>query len=347
MHGAHRSALPQFLAFATRLQAVVDEPTFAPVLSTLRKGVTTSGWRHVLLQLEVARAARRLAVSASFEPNVPGGDRKADLLLNDGVAPNQLVETMTLLRAVPDMDWHDYEDSLTRAMFSVEHEHGVSTAMLLTNHMDEVETETWLTQITEAAARVRATGISETVEASGNTVAVHAQSLELGMARFTGASWFTDGWRRLGRALREKARQSAGPMPAWLRIDAADGFFQFTDWTKHSWPDRICELRDAVAREGLDDLTHLQGVVLSCGSAVCLGATDPQQEDRDAEAAGAVGLRKLLAPHLVRETFIIPLRDEAGSWAVRWHEAYRTEPVWLDDDLAALGLPPFAKHWKG
>jgi hypothetical protein len=56
---------------------------------------------------------------------------------------------------------------------------------------------------------------------------------------FVGAAVTRDGWHRLGRAVHAKARQSSGALPVWLRIDALDGFFQFTEWPALEWPERI------------------------------------------------------------------------------------------------------------
>lgn len=283
-------------------------------------------------------------MSASFEPGITGSDRKGDVLLR-GTGQAQLVETRTLLRAEPEVTWQDYEDSLSRALNQIEIAHCVSTRTRLNGHLDGPETAAWLTQIAGAAERVGASGAPETVVTEAVEVVVDQHVPTDGAAKFVGAPWVADGWRRLGRALQEKARQSAGPDPAWLRIDAADGFFQFTDWTRHPWPGRICELCDVFAGEGLDGFAHLQGVVLSCGPAVCSGAIDPLAEYQDAEVGGVVGLRRLLAPHLVRETFIIPVRAEAAPWAGQWGDGYRTEPGWLDDDLARLGLAPVSACW--
>ena len=345
MHGTHRAALPRFLAFATRLHDQTDEPTFAPVLSSLRKGVSSSGWRHILLQLEVARLARALSLPATFEPEIEGSDRRADVVLDEPVR-GQLVETTTLLRADPEQEWHAWEDRFQQELRRIEVDHGVHIAARLSNHGDDSNTRQWLARTREAAARVSAGGGSEAVVADAGQIDIQHQPLAVGARRFIGAPYFSDGWRRLGRALRAKARQSAGARPAWLRVDAADGLFQFTNWVNHTWPDRLRELRDVVTDEQLDDLPHFQGVVISSGPALCLGATDPREEDRDAAFAGAFGLRRLLMSDLVRETFIISVRPEAQAWAEYWRAGYDTESRWTDEDLARHGLSAAATCWK-
>jgi hypothetical protein len=344
LFGTHRAALPLFLAFATRLHAAIDEPSFAPVLTVLRRGVTTSDWRHILLQTEIARAARAAGIPVSFEPRIPGSPRKADVLLNSGESDGTLVEATTLLRSDADKDWQQYEDRLSHTLFAIESAHDVHTATTLTSHPELDTVERWLAEIADTAAQVRRTGIARTVSIEGASTFVYSGTLIEGAARFTGAPMSGDGWRRLGRALREKARQSAGPLPAWLRIDAADGFSQFTEWTHLPWPDRVAQLRAAL-NATLTGVPHLHGVVISSGPAVCLGATDPLQHDADAEVEGSIGLRRLLAPHLVRESLIVPLRDEGAELASAWAKAYSSEPAWLDQDLASLGLPALADCW--
>lgn len=201
----HRAALPQFLAFVTRLHAVIDERTFAPVLTVLRRGVTTSDWRHTLLQTEIARAAHATGVPVAFEPQIPDSPRKADVLLNPGESGGTLVEAMTLLRSDADKDWEEYEDGLSHALFAIEAEHDVHTATALTHHPELDTINRWLAEVADAAAQVRRTGLAQTVGIEGASTLVYAGTLIQGAARFTGAPISGDGWRRLGRALREKA----------------------------------------------------------------------------------------------------------------------------------------------
>lgn len=141
-------------------------------------------------------------------------------------------------------------------------------AAALADHGDDEATRQWLAHAREAAERVSAGTGSESVVADVGQIDILHDPCPVGAGRFVGAPYFSDGWRRLGRTLRDKARQSAGADPTWLRVDAADGFFQFTDWVNHPWPDRLRELRDVVADEQLEDLPHVHGVVISSGPAL-------------------------------------------------------------------------------
>jgi len=95
----HSAALPQFLNLGTRLQAAASEPTFKPVLTDLRRGLAPDKWRHLLLQLEVARAGRAIGMRARFEPPIPNTVRYADVLLDGGPGEALLVETTSLFRS--------------------------------------------------------------------------------------------------------------------------------------------------------------------------------------------------------------------------------------------------------
>ena len=40
------------------------------------------------------------------------------------------------------------------------------------------------------------------------------------------------------------------------------------------------------------------------------------------------------------------LKESGSEVATGWANAYRSEPTWLDQDLAALGVPPQANVWS-
>jgi hypothetical protein len=102
--GFHVAALPQFLALVTRLLTAAQELTFSTVLQALKRGVTGDGWRHAMLQLEVARALRGPGTCITFEPAILGSSNRADLLVARPGGSSFLVETTTLARAKADLD---------------------------------------------------------------------------------------------------------------------------------------------------------------------------------------------------------------------------------------------------
>jgi hypothetical protein len=304
MAGWHASARPLFASFVTRLHEARSEATFAPVLALLRRGVGAAQWRHVLLQLEVARAARAIGMTATFEPPIPGeGVNLADVLLTDDDVATMLVEATTLFRSDEDKTWEDYERRLGWAITAIEQESDVT--VITDDHLDEPDTHEVLDRVGEAAAESRRTGSEQIVETALGRFVVSATHPDGTVTSFAGAVQSGDGWRRIRRTLLGKARQSTGQRPVWLRVDTLDGFFQFTNWRTLPWDERVAQVANAV-RASLADVGHVEGVVLSSGAVVCLGGLDPATENVDVAVGSSLGMRRLLAPHLARETVIVP-----------------------------------------
>jgi hypothetical protein len=120
------------------------------------------------------------------------------------------------------------------------------------------------------------------VRAGHGWIAAHPESVPAGAATFTGAVQERDGWKRLRRALAGKAGQIEGPLPAWVRNDCRDGLFQFTDWPRMPPLERIADMADAISTE-VQWPGCAQGVVLSSGYAVSLGANSPEAGDITAD----------------------------------------------------------------
>ncbi|MGH8934242.1 MAG: hypothetical protein ACRDZO_27305 [Egibacteraceae bacterium] len=127
-----------------------------------------------------------------------------------------------------------------------------------------------------------------------------------------------------------------------MRVDALDGFFQFTEWATLEWAERVDRVATRL-REDLAGAGHLAGVVLSSGLAVALGATDPTAQNQTTHSASGCGLRRLVSAHTVRETVVVALRDDATEQQERWAAAYATEPDWLQQDLSDRDLPQFVE----
>jgi hypothetical protein len=71
----------------------------------------------------------------------------------------------------------------------------------------------------------------------------------------------------------------------------------------------------------------------------------PAAEERTVVTPGGIAQRRLLAPHMARETLIVPLRSDAEPTAKMWADAYASESNWLSEDLATAGLPTLADFW--
>lgn len=332
----HAAALPQFLAFVMRLESAANEPTFATVLRGLKRGVASTDWRHALLQLEVHRALRSSGTAITFEPEISGSRNKADLMITPADGSPFLVETTSLARADVDQAWEEYEHNVWQAVTTLEVRHNVRIAVELIDHRDETETAAWLAAIEAAAASSEHE--VQRVESPMGRAEVRRAGSPTPERTFVGAVATRDGWRRLGRALQAKARQSEGPLPVWLRVDALDGFFQFTEFATLDWTERVDRVA-ANLREDLAGASHLAGVVLSSGLAVALGATNSTAEYQTTRSTTGCGLRRLISAHTVRETVVVALRDDVTDQQERWTAAYAAEPEWLPQDLFGKGFP--------
>ncbi len=335
----HAAVLPQFLALVMRLEDAAEEPTFATVLRGLKRGVTSTDWRHALLQLEVSRALRSSGTTIIFEPEISGSRNKADLMITPSEGSPFLVETTSLARADVDQAWEEYEHKVWQAVTALELRHNVRIAVELIDHRDEAETTTWLAAIETAAANSEHE--VQRVESPMGRAEVRRAGSPMPERTFVGAVATRDGWRRLGRALQAKARQSEGSLSVWLRVDALDGFFQFTEFATLDWAERV-ERVAANLREDLAGASHLAGVVLSSGQAVAVGATDSTAENQTTRSTGGCGLRRLISAHTVRETVVVALRDDVTDQRERWIAAYDTEPDWLSQDLSNQARPQLA-----
>ncbi len=341
----HSAALPQFLSLGIRLQASASEPTFAPVLAGLRRGLEAAPWRHLLMQLEVARAGRAVGRRARFEPPIPNSARYADVLLGDSPTETLLVETTSLFRSDTDKAHQAYESRLAWSLAEIEQRRGVFTVTRLIDHLSDDDTNAWLRAVDSAAQDARRTGTPQPITTEAGEITVDTRPPAAGRPTFSGAVQRGDGWYRLARALHGKVRQSSGTTAVWIRADALDGFFQFTDWGQHAWPERVNRLALAL-NHAMCEAHHVAGVVVSSGLATSVGAVDSVAENITVTTDEGTGLRRLIAPQLVRETFIIPLQPAISHRIAAWTDAYAGEPSWLDEDLLEVGLSPLAALWK-
>ncbi|MFI5893762.1 hypothetical protein ACIA5D_27035 [Actinoplanes sp. NPDC051513] len=343
--GTHRYALPQALSLVLRLDHDVSEPTFAKVKAELRRGADSSLWRHVLLQLEVARAARDRGSAVMFEPAIPGSKKRGDLLIDGHTDQGWLVETTTVPRAAIDLDWQDYEVRLRHAIHLIEQRYGVTCVVCLDDHMVWEDTQNWIAAIDENASSMTGALNVHVVPSEIGAVTVYRGSVPEGTVVFSGAAQYRDGWHRLGRTLSTKAVQVRGPWPAWIRVDCLDGLFQFTEWAQGAPSERLQAIAAAI-HTAVRWPDNAEGVVLSTGPAVSLGATDSAQENVGVQTADGVFVRRLLARHLVRETVVIPLPGRGKDRAKWWADAYGREPGWLDEDLEGAGRPRLDHLWR-
>ncbi|WP_432983258.1 hypothetical protein [Dactylosporangium sp. CA-233914] len=256
-----------------------------------------------------------------------------------------MVETTTIPRAAIDTAWEEYEEALRAAVRRIELEFDVTCLIDLTSHMVEDETQAWLDAVRLIAAHTDGEPGNQVVPSEIGTITICRGLIPAGTALFAGAVQERDEWHRLGRTLAAKSQQVAGPLPAWIRVDCLDGLFQFTGWARMEAESRL----DAIAAEIRDRVAwsdNAEGIVLSSGPAVFTGGDDPAMAATTITTSACTFLRRVIAPNLIRESFIVPLRagvDERRAW---WSHAYGNEPEWLDADLRRARQPRLAELWK-
>jgi hypothetical protein len=275
---------------------------------------------------------------ASFEPGIPDSASKGDLLLDTRGESPVLVETTTLGRTSDDILTDQFEDQLQDWLRWVEDQHGVHTITELTGRPEPEAARQWCDEIAEAAAVVAASGSPETVPCSVGTVIVRPGDAPVGEATFNGVPRVRDLSRRLRKLVLDKAKQSAGPYPTWIRLDGLDGVFAFTPWAQAAPEGRIAALAEVLV-EPLADFPHVHGVIYSSGLAAGGYGVTSGTLDATVETAQGVFLRREQARFLFRELVILPVRPEGRELATAWAAAYGSEPGWLDADLTARGLP--------
>jgi hypothetical protein len=156
-YASHRSDLPRLLDVACRVDRFRDSPTLRPVLSQAKKSVTDSGWRHMMLQLEVARVGETFGASVRFEPMIAGSKRSGDVEIAWD-SKRVTVETTSLSRADTDRAHQRFESRLHRLLQHVAWARGVAIEVSLSGHPAEDLDSSWIESIDSAAATVARTG---------------------------------------------------------------------------------------------------------------------------------------------------------------------------------------------
>jgi hypothetical protein len=343
---SYRHELPKFLALAINLERYASEPSFQPVLQNLKRGTDAATWRHTLLQMEVARAGQAFGARPRFEPAIDGSPNSADVEL----ALDQeaiIVETVSLRRPQSDLDAEQFERTVQQELDIIGLTSGVSVDAVI-RYQAEEDLKAWLAGVHQRARMVRRTGCAVACDDGWITLHLRPETAAVGsgLMRFYGAIHVRDGWRRIQTTLRGKAGQSASCDDVWIRLDAVDGLFSLTDWAREPFEHRAQRITAAV-RNSLHDAHHVAGVVVSSGASVNFDSPDDPALTKTATAPGGSWfLRRLIAPGLLRETAIIPLRQRSVETGQLWTQAYDAEHLWLEDDLRAAGLPPLAKMWR-
>src|SRR5258706_11069395 len=114
--------------------------------------------------------------------------------------------------------------------------------------------------------------------------------------------WHCSTLRRLVARIRDKANQTEGASPVWLRIEDLAGLWMML--SEMTLEQKLAMLTPILQSE-LDPLLHIAGIVLSPGAAWST-ASAAESVRETWRAGGATALRRPLPGHRERETIIVP-----------------------------------------
>jgi len=357
---ANRRVVVRVLELAARIELVRGQPGMGALLAEAhhirpKRNAVLRDFQHLLLELEVAALAIMDGWTVSHERPLPSG-RKPDLWLSrNGI--DYVIEVTALSFDREFRTVETWTDGLFAALRTLEYYHHVATASCADEVLDDQATDQWLADIEQAAQLTSIDGVHRTVRSGSNTVEI-APDGQLPDMRSTGPLQQQDVWARVGTRLEEKANQTCGGPPAWLRLDDVGALFKLTDWSTRPLTQRLEQLADNVAIS-LADAPHVRGVILTgavqyaadgavgatawAKSGRMVGVPD-QNPSRQRLAEGPAALWRILPGSWQRLSFVIPTRHdhivlpagtglEPGLW-------YAEEPAWLDRALSHLGQSP-------
>jgi hypothetical protein len=253
-----------------------------------------------------------------------------------------LLETTSLIRTTDDLVTEQFEDALQDWLRRVDDEWGVYAVTELIARLAPEASQQWCEEIATAAANVAESGTPATVPSAAGTVTLSLGDTPVGIATFIGVPRERDLSYRLRKLVIDKAKQSAGPYPTWVRVDGLDGVFAFTAWAQGTPDDRIAAIADLLV-EPLAEYAHIHGVIYSSGMMSGGYAAAPESLVATTQRSRGHFVRRSIARFLLREIVVLPVRAEGQELAAAWAAIYSSEPEWLDDDLAACGLPSLAQ----
>ena len=133
----------------------------------------------------------------------------------------------------------------------------------------------------------------------------------------------------------DKAAQTVGGPPSWIRVDDQGGIFMLTNWAQAGLHEQLRQAQHNV-RVTLDGFSHVRGVILSIGTVHDTSATD----------SAGINVVRQLPGRRYRQTLIVPveatrivLRDHMELNPAGW---YANEASWLDWARHELGHRPLA-----
>lgn len=305
------------------------------VTRSLQANFDPTNWTHGLLQLEVAGLGLQAGWHSLFEPALDTG-RKADLRMNNGSA-TLLIETTSLGFSVLEQRALAFFHSLTFRVLEIEMRYTVHLSGELCDVTSPETVAEWFQKIEAAAAATAGDGISRNVAGpAGGLIQITGQLPAEESVRLNGALVETDPLRRLLACIRDKASQTEGASPVWLRIEDLAGLWMMLSGMTL---EQKLVMLTPILQSQLDPLPHIAGIVLSPGATwSTASAAESVRETWRAESATA--LRRPLPGHRERETIIVPRSGSLQVASAPLIDWYEHEEHWLTWALKQLGFPP-------
>lgn len=309
---------------------------------------------HLRLVLETAGWAFRDGYNVEFEPEL-GTRKRPDVLIHTGDRQQVLIEVTSQTQDKAMRAVRRYGELVQRLTWAIESDHQVAVTMTSERPLDDGDVHAWFGAVASAAGRVASGGPIEKVQWEENVATVHPSGTQLTDIH-VGPSLSGDAWPRLADRLAQKAGQTSGGPPAWIRVEVDYSLFALTNLASLEPEARLRALAWNVAI-ALVDAPHVLGVVL--GPPRGIGAGDderlllPSAEDptrlglvlptpvfrERAVASGPTAVRCALPGGWARTTFVLPNPACDAEDPLRPGTVLAAEGGWLDWALDRLGMP--------
>lgn len=328
---SHTIAFAELLELVLRLDLLKDRPGCHRLRAILDGDPMPHQLMHLRVQLEVGALTMRRRQDVAFELSSDTGGA-ADVVIGEEPA-RIVVETKVVLFDDRTRNHHSATDQLFRYLHDLELRYQIECAGDFEEKLEGANLDSFLISADICARQAHDTGDQQTLEGWGSRITFSPTGHEM-ESGLHGAVHRSLGWHRTEHILRKKAWQTRHQPSVWLRVDALDGLWQFTPWSRLDLSAKLQSLVGPV-RAALETDEHLGGVVITSGAGHAQGLFHGESS----RVEDCYALRRLIEPLRVRETMIIPMNSGAAPAAEMWRDLYDEEPTWLDWALERKGLP--------